>query len=123
MRIFKWHHLLVSVVLLVSCSPDKISLDHFDAQAWRNDLKGCNGARTPLAEVILAQKDKLLGLNEIEVVNALGKPDQQEIYKRHEKFYYYFVDPSADCDEPRTPARRLSIRFNAVGLSKEIVVE
>ena len=57
-------------------------------------------------------------------MGALGKPDQQEIYKRHEKFYYYFLDPSPDCDSVReNRSRRLIIRFNAVGLSKEINVE
>jgi outer membrane protein assembly factor BamE (lipoprotein component of BamABCDE complex) len=72
----------------------------------------------------VSQKEKLLGLNEIEVVGTLGKPDQQEIYKRHEKFYYYFLDPSPECENaPENPSRRLIIRFNAVGLSKEINVE
>lgn len=77
-----------------------------------------------MADALLSQKEKLLSLSELEIVDVLGKPDQQELYKRNQKFYYYFIKPSEDCNLP-SPANslRLVIRFNAVGLAKEIGTE
>lgn len=123
MRIFKWRHLLVSLLITMSCTSEKVSLDNFDSEGWKNDRKACRDERGKYVDVLIAQKDKLLSLNEVELVEALGMPDQQEIYKRHEKFYYYFLDPSEECDNPDDTPRRLIIRFNAVGLSREIGIE
>jgi hypothetical protein len=124
MRIFKWRHLLVSLFFAFSCTSEKVTLENFDRDVWKRDSKACVNERSQFADALIAQKDKLLGLNEIEIVAILGKPDQQEIYKRHEKFYYYFLDPSADCDRQHEGrSRRLVIRFNAVGLSKEVNIE
>jgi len=95
-----------------------------DEAQWKNDKNGCAGKRTTMADALLSQKEKLLSLSELEIVDVLGKPDQQELYKRNQKFYYYFIKPSGDCDRP-SPANslRLVIRFNAVGLAKEIGTE
>ena len=124
MRIFKWQHLLISLFITISCSSEKATLDNFDTDVWKRDSKACGNERSKFADALMAQKDKLLGFNEIEIVNTLGKPDQQEIYKRHEKFYYYFLEPSAECERVGNDhARRLVIRFNAVGLSKEVNIE
>ena len=77
-----------------------------------------------MAEALLSQKEKLLSLSELEIVDVLGKPDQQELYKRNQKFYYYFIKPSRDCNPSLSGnSLRLVIRFNAVGLAKEIGTE
>lgn len=123
MRIFKWPLLLASLLLLISCTSEKVILDNFDHDAWKNDRNACGNQRSRYADALAAQKEKLLGFNELEMVETLGKPDQQEIYKRNEKFYYYFIDPSSKCDGESANPRRLIIRFNAVGLSKEVNIE
>ncbi len=123
MRIFKWRPLLVSLLISMSCTSEKVSLENFNHETWKNDRKACQNERSQYADALMAQKDKLLSLNEVGLVKYLGMPDQQEIYKRHEKFYYYFLDPSTECDSSGDRQRRLIVRFNAVGLSKEIAIE
>ena len=69
------------------------------------------------------QREKLKGLSEDGILKLLGKPDQNELYKRNQKFFYYFVEPSGKCDSTKTKAKRLSIRFNAMELAKDVVIE
>ncbi len=78
-----------------------------------------------MQESIVAQREKLLALKELQIVDLLGKPDQNELSKRNQKFYYYFLQPAKECntgDSTITP-KRLAIRFNAMGLAKEVRIE
>ena len=120
---FAWRNVVLPAIILTSCGKSLPVLDGIDNLSWKNDKNGCAGKRSEMIEGIQAQKEKLLGLNELEMVNLLGKPDQNELYKRNQKFYYYFVQPSIACDSSGTdnPAT-LVIRFNAMGLAKEVNV-
>lgn len=92
---------------------------------WRSDRKGCDGARTMSRDAFTAQKDKILALSESDVVATLGSPDLQELSKRNQKFYYYYLEPHGDCvtaDSLQKPLR-VAIRFNAIGLAKEVRIE
>ena len=125
MLISKWPRLLFLVMVLVlnGCRKEKAPLENFDLNAWAADRNACSGHRSGVVESLLSQKDRLLGLDELEVRERLGKPDQSEIYKRNEKFFYYFVEPAPDCGGGNSGAKRLVIRFNAVGLAKEVGIE
>jgi hypothetical protein len=91
---------------------------------WKNDKDGCAGERATMTDALLSQKEKLLSLSELEIVHVLGKPDKQELYKRNQKFYYYFIRPSPDCVPPSSAKPlQLVIRFNAMGLANEIGTE
>ncbi|HEX6892106.1 MAG TPA: hypothetical protein VF141_15470, partial [Chryseolinea sp.] len=61
-------------------------MEGIDVTTWKNDKKGCAGERLEMKEAILSQKDKLLALSELDIVDLLGKPDQEELYKRNQKF-------------------------------------
>lgn len=76
-----------------------------------------------MVTAIEAQKEKLLALDEMAIVKLLGKPDRNELYKRNQKFYYYYLQPGEDCSSFAGSAKRLAVRFNAMGLAKEIIVE
>ncbi len=83
------------------------------------------GKRSSMQESIIAQHSKLLALEELQIVELLGKPDQNELYKRNQKFFYYYLQSAKECnagDSTLIP-KRLSIRFNAMGLAKEVRVE
>jgi len=71
----------------------------------------------------MRQREKLLALDEMAIVKLLGRPDEQEIYKRNQKFYYYYVKPGSQCESMTGDTEKLVIRFNAVGLAKEINLE
>lgn len=72
---------------------------------------------------LMDQKAELLALSELDIVELLGRPDQNELYTRNQKFYFYFLTPSSSCDTPAEKPQRLMIRFNAVGLAQEILVD
>ncbi|MBL7856523.1 MAG: hypothetical protein JNM57_02450 [Cyclobacteriaceae bacterium] len=116
-------NLILFILLLSACGKSLPELDGVDKQAWINDKNACNGTRTAMLDTLRFQKEKLLALSEIQVVELLGRPDQNELSKRNQKFYYYFIQPAKDCSTPKPEALRLVIRFNAIGLAKEITVE
>jgi len=115
--------LSIIFLFVVACTASVPELDGFNAESWKTDRNACDGEREKLRANLLNQKDKLLGLSEMEMVEVLGKPDEQEIYKRSEKFFYYYLSPSSECENPAPSPERLAIRFNAVGLAKEISID
>jgi hypothetical protein len=95
-----------------------------DMDAWKNDKQACAGERSSMISALQSQSDKLLALSEAEIIALLGKPDEAELYKRNQKFYYYFVEPSKECPQSAgSESKRLVIRFNATGLAKEVVIQ
>ena len=69
------------------------------------------------------EKGKLLALKQMQIVSLLGKPDVNELYSRNQKFFHYFVEPGPSCAASSDSAVQLVIRFNAVGLAKEVSIE
>ena len=108
----------------VSCDRPLPKLDSINLEEWKNDRNGCGAYRANSIEIIQQQKDKFLGLKEMQIVKLLGKPDRNELYKRNQKFFYYYLQASPDCavDSLKTTSR-LAIRFNAMGLAKEVIIE
>lgn len=118
--------LLLSAVLLLSfcaCTSRTENIQGVDWDVWKNDRGACNNQRVQFEELLAQQKDKLQALSEMDIVRLLGKPDQNELYKRNQKFYYYFLTPGPGCPQPDSAARQLIVRFNAIGLAKEISIE
>ena len=78
-----------------------------------------------MSSALRSQSQKLLALSEQEIISLLGKPDENELFKRNQKFYYYFLEPSNACNLTSTEndPEKLVIRFNAIGLAKEVSVE
>lgn len=109
--------------LVFSCGRPLPLLEGIDLRQWKADRFGCNGFRERSMGQLSSQKDKLKGLSEDDILKLLGRPDQNELYKRNQKFYHYFMEPSEKCDTAKQNARKLSIRFNAVDLAKEVVIE
>lgn len=98
--------------------------DGVDLGAWKDDRGACKGVREEMIPAIDQQKEKLLALREADIISVLGKPDENELYKRNQKFFYYNLQPSKDCSSSAVDApKQLVIRFNAMGLAKEISIE
>jgi len=118
--------LLVStifILLISSCGRSTPTLT-IDLNQWTEDRNGCLGLRSKMMDVMEREKEKLLGLTEQQIITLLSRPDQNELYKRNQKFYYYYLEPSQQCVPPTTGhAMQLVIRFNAMGVAKEISIE
>ncbi|MFO7257111.1 MAG: hypothetical protein DIU61_005410 [Bacteroidota bacterium] len=115
--------LLILALVTFSCRNTEVGLDGVDLDAWKRDPGGCQGQRGAAADPLQRQREKLLRLDENEIVSILGKPDKNELYVRGQKFYTYYLDPSPGCENAADSARMLIIRFNAVGLSSEVYLE
>ena len=125
MSIFKWlSYSLLLVLFCNACGKPLPTLDNIDTQAWKDDKLGCAGKRSAMISDMEREAEKLLALSQQDIVGLLGKPDENELYKRNQKFFYYFVQPSKSCSDTVSVApRKLVIRFNAMGLAKEIAME
>jgi hypothetical protein len=123
MRSFNWYSVLVVLLIFTSCRKSVPELKGIEAQSWMDDRNGCSGTRTATIDVLKEQKRNFLGLSEMEIVQVFGKPDRNELYKRNQKFFYYYLQPAPECPTHSDNALRLAIRFNAVGLAKEISIE
>lgn len=122
MRKFSWLSLLL--LLLLSCGKSLPELKGIDINAWLSDKGGCKNIRSAMIDDVRNQKDQLLALNEMQMVDLLGRPDENELYKRNQKFYTYYLQPGPACDSlAGNEGLKLIIRFNAMGLAKEITVE
>lgn len=112
----------LSGLIFFCCQSDPV-INGLDTTTWKNDPDACKDQRAQFTAPLMEQLEKLKGLSEMEVVSLMGKPDKNELYKRNQKFYYYYLEPGPMCSKPNRVAKRLILRFNAVGLAKEVSIE
>jgi hypothetical protein len=107
---------------LAGCGKPIPTLDGIDLGKWKNDKWGCTLERTKVLTELVSQKEKLKGLSQDAIIKMLGRPDRNELYKRNQKFFFYYLTPGEKCGLDTT-AQRLSLRFNAMGFAKEVLIE
>jgi hypothetical protein len=121
---FQRFNYLVLVFFVIGCSKPLPTLQNFDTEKWKADKNGCDGERKLMLASIESQRSELLGYEELQLVELLGRPDQNELSKRNQKFYFYFIDPAPICvDNDGITPKKLTIRFTAMGLAKEVLIE
>lgn len=118
----KYFKILPFILFIIACSTKKQDLANFDETTWQGDVHGCKGDRVGMIENLQDSKEDLKGLNQNEIVALLGKPERHELYKRSQKFFYYQITADNTCDQPADSNIYLSIRFNATGLAKEVII-
>ena len=101
-------------VLLFACyTAPKIK--GFDRKKWQQDLFECDNYRTVKgAPLLINKKEIILGSNQNEIIALLGSPTKQRLDKRNRKFFFYRLN----CKN----TTELSIRFNAIGAAKEVMI-
>jgi hypothetical protein len=109
------------LLLFFACNKPLPTLERIDKTRWEEDKNACNSVRTSMRAAIDEQKEKLLALDQMQIVKLLGRPDQNELSSRNQKFFYYFLEPGPLCKSSSgAHAEKLAIRFNAMGLAKEV---
>ncbi len=112
------------LIIFFSCGKSLPSLQNIDFKQWTEDKNACGGQRVSMLDAITAQKESFLGLSEMQIMELLGRPDDNELYKRNQKFYYYLLQPAKDCKQNGLSSPlKLTIRFNAMGIAKEVSIE
>ncbi|MEM7107079.1 MAG: hypothetical protein AAF519_02550 [Bacteroidota bacterium] len=113
---------LLPLAFVLACDTKKELMD-FDYTTWVADPNGCSGKRLALQSSLENNLESLKTLNQNEVKELLGKPDKNELYTRSQKFFIYQIGPGEECGSSlTTPSPYLSIRFNAMGLAKEVLI-
>jgi len=106
-----------------SCGKELPVLDGIDLEKWKDDKTGCAMVRQASISKLDQQRDKIKSLSQPEVIELLGRPDKNELLKRNQKFFYYYLEPSPACPQGKAEFKKLMIRFNAIGLAKEVSIE
>ncbi|MCF6360767.1 MAG: outer membrane protein assembly factor BamE [Cyclobacteriaceae bacterium] len=115
----------ISIFLLIFLSycTSSLTIDGFDKKGWTNDKDGCLGNRKDLIDLVMANKEILMGKDQNQIKSLLGRPDMHEIYKRAQRFYIYSLDPGSSCGNYIADKKlaNLTLRFNALGRVHEVV--
>nr|WP_295929573.1 hypothetical protein [uncultured Dyadobacter sp.] len=114
---------LLSLLSACSDAPEKIG--NLDLKKWRGDRGGCNNARKGLEGDFKAVEKELKGKFADGVGELLGRPDIQQLGERNTKLYVYFLEKGPQCEnmQARSEARKVILKFNAVGLLSEITYQ
>ena len=106
-----------------SSAPDKLGT--LDLKKWRADRNACKNDRQTLAAPFKSEQKQLLGKFIDEVGEILGRPDIHQLGERNTKFYVYFLEKGVQCDDiaKKSTAKKVILKFNAVGLLSEITYQ
>lgn len=69
----------------------------------------------------MEQKEAILRKSEADIITVFGAPDKNELYGRNQKLFVYYTSPGPVCNLKNDSTSYLSIRFNAVGISSEVL--
>jgi hypothetical protein len=108
--------LFLILVLIAGCTQPP-EIPGLDSGQWKSDLNGCEGIRREMVQDADLE-NALIGISESNIVALLGKPDENNLYKRNQKFYLYYLGPCNDTVEPPY----LQLRFSATNVTREAMV-
>lgn len=104
------------VILFYGCSQSGTILNGISSSKWKLDRNGCNGYRETIEKQLASELEKLKGLSEVEILNALGRPDQNELYVHNQKFYSYWISCAPTCENYKSNPHRLTLRLTSIGI-------
>jgi hypothetical protein len=114
---------LIAIVLTINCSPLP-EIENVDLKKWQQDKHGCESYRIEVIDQILAQKGKLRGLSQNEIIELFGQADQHELYERSQKFFIYHLEPGNACENFNGQYfKAFYIRFNSLDQAIDFIIQ
>jgi len=117
---------LISLFFLFSCSTSLPEIEGMDYEAWVTDKYGCSGKRIELVSLIDLNSKKFLRYNQNEMIDILGRPENQTLFTRSQTIFYYYIRHNPNCTSQETMQEddqiKLEIRFDALNRSKSLYV-
>jgi outer membrane protein assembly factor BamE (lipoprotein component of BamABCDE complex) len=97
-------------------------LEGFETARWVADPMGCKGERQEMVADFQAIRQQLIGLNNNDLRDVLGKPDKVELSVRNQRFYIYYFEPGPQCegDNNKGEGKNFLIRFDALDHVSEV---
>lgn len=107
---------ILFLILTFSCSSTP-EIAGFDSTRWKADTKGCMGIRAEMVQTA-SLEETLIGISESDIVELMGRPDENNLYKRNQKFYIYYLGTCEDTAQ----GPYLQLRFSATNVTREAMV-
>ncbi len=106
-----------------SCSP-KMDSGNIDLENWKNDRYGCKGLRIQDVEELRRIKNDFLGKDNQGLIKTFGRPDRVELVDRSQSFFFYFLEPSGQCEGVKVEKEPLKVlfRLNAISKISEVTI-
>lgn len=111
------------ILIFGSCS-QSLETGSIDTEVWKQDRNGCQGLRIQYLEEFKEIKNSFLGKNNQELIKTFGRPDRVELIDRSQSFFFYFLEPSSNCEnvEKETEPLKVLFRMNAINKVSEVTV-
>ncbi len=125
--------LFLVILLSFSACKNTPKLENFDQSVWKKDKNACLNNREKMVQSIENQKDKILGISQMQVIDLLGSPDYQQLQDRQQKFFYYYFQTGAQCNKSTQKSTKnasknaeingnaIRVRFSALNAVSEVV--
>ncbi len=107
----------------MSCS-GKMDAGDVNLEKWKSDRYGCTGLRMQELEAFKAVKNNFLGADNQALIKTFGRPDRVELVDKSQSFFFYFIEPSGDCEGVKSEKEPLRVlfRMNAISKVSEVTI-
>lgn len=115
--------LFLALIGVASCS-GKMDAGAVNLVNWKSDRYGCKGLRMQELEAFQAVKNNFLGADNQALIKTFGRPDRVELVDKSQSFFFYFIEPSGDCEgvESEKEPLRVLFRMNAISKVSEVTI-
>jgi hypothetical protein len=106
-----------------SCS-GPLDAGNVNLENWKSDRYGCKGLRMQDLGAFQAVKNTFLGADNQALIKTFGRPDRVELVDKSQSFFFYFIEPSGNCEgvEVEKEPLRVLFRMNAISKVSEVTV-
>ncbi|GGF27106.1 hypothetical protein [Echinicola rosea] len=111
------------LAIFASCV-SKLDTGNINMENWKNDRYGCKGLRIQDLTELESLKNTFLGATNQELIVTFGRPDRVELLNKSQSFFFYFLEPSGECDnheKEKEPLKAL-FRLNAINKVSEVTI-
>lgn len=108
---------LFLIAFIASCSP-ALDAGKINLENWKADRYGCKGLRIQDLDELQQIKNNFLGANNQALIKTFGRPDRVELFDKNQSFFFYFLEPSSNCENVKTEKEPLRVLFRMNALSK-----
>ena len=108
---------LIAISILSSCS-SAVDAGKINLENWKSDRHGCKGLRMQDLQELQLIKNNFLGVNNQTLIKTFGRPDRVELVDKSQSFFFYFLEPSSDCEGVKSEKEPLRVLFRMNALSK-----
>lgn len=108
---------IFALTLLSACS-GPIDAGKINLENWKADRYGCKGLRMQDLEELKQIKNNFLGADNQALIKTFGRPDRVDLLDKSQSFFFYFLEPSSDCDGVKSEKEPLRVLFRMNALSK-----